>query len=325
MERAELPSVRIAREIRRRIEDGELRPGDRVPSTRRITQDWGVAMATATKALAELRAAGLVVARTGVGTVVAEPSRPARPARRPEPTGRPEPVDADGGPTRARIVRAAVAVADADGLGALSMRRVAADLGVATMSLYRHVHGKGELVALMADAVAATEPLPANESGHWRRALETVARTQWTLFRRHVWLAPAVSLTRPQPSPNLMRHTEYVLRALDGVDPSTAMYVSISLFGYVRGIALNLEAEAAAQQDTGLNPDQWMDTQERTFAAIVSTGDFPYLSLIVAGSFDFDLDRLFEFGLARLLDGFAALVEPATPPARPAQRGTAHR
>lgn len=306
MERAELPSVRIVEEIRRRIEAGELRPGDRVPSTRRITQDWGVAMATASKVLAALRAEGLVTARSGVGTVVAEPVRAATSTR---PVRRGESSTVDAGSVRDRIVRAAIAIADTDGLGGLSMRRVAAELGVATMSLYRHVRGKDELVALMADAVAAAEPLPGNGSGHWRDALEAVATVQWTLFRRHLWLAPAVSLTRPQPLPNLMRHTEYVLRALDGMDPATAMYVSITLFGYVRGIALNLEPEAVAQQDTGLDPDQWMDTQERTFVAIVGTGDYPYLARMVAGSFDFDLDRLFEFGLARLLDGFGTLVE----------------
>lgn len=78
------PSLRIAAELRRRIETGELRPGDRVPSTRAITAEWGVAMATATKVLTALREAGLVRAVRGVGTVVAEhPDRSAR-ADRPD-------------------------------------------------------------------------------------------------------------------------------------------------------------------------------------------------------------------------------------------------
>ncbi|WPR52497.1 winged helix-turn-helix domain-containing protein [Streptomyces sp. S399] len=78
----------IAAVLRRRIETGELAPGDRVPSTREITRRWGVAMATATKALTELRREGLVRAVPGVGTVVAPRDRPARPARpRPRPTG----------------------------------------------------------------------------------------------------------------------------------------------------------------------------------------------------------------------------------------------
>src|SRR3954468_2630132 len=116
------PYRQIVSEVRRRIEAGELRPGDRVPSARAITRQWGVAIATATKVHAALRDEGLTVARPGVGTVVAGPA----PRR-------------DHDLTEERIVAAAIAIADADGLAELSMRRIATDLGVATMSLYRHV------------------------------------------------------------------------------------------------------------------------------------------------------------------------------------------
>lgn len=77
---ADPPYLRIARDIRHRIDSGDLAPGDRVPSTRRITQEWGVAMATATKALAALNQEGLVRAVPGVGTVVVEPVRERRAA-----------------------------------------------------------------------------------------------------------------------------------------------------------------------------------------------------------------------------------------------------
>src|SRR5271154_2012303 len=108
---------RIVDELRGRIESGVLEPGDRIPSTRDIVKQWGVAMATATKVISQLRTEGLVSATPGVGTVVADV----------------------GGVTAERIVEAAVAVADAEGLSAVSMRRVASEIGVATMSLYRHV------------------------------------------------------------------------------------------------------------------------------------------------------------------------------------------
>ncbi|WP_241777660.1 GntR family transcriptional regulator, partial [Streptomyces sp. CT34] len=72
------PYRRIVQEIRGRIDAGELAPGDRVPSTRRITREWGVAMATATKVLTALRQEGVVRTVPGVGTVVAEPARAAR-------------------------------------------------------------------------------------------------------------------------------------------------------------------------------------------------------------------------------------------------------
>lgn len=100
---AEPPYLRIVGEIRRRIAAGELAPGDRVPSTRGITQEFGVAMATATKVLTTLRQEGLVQALAGIGTVVAEPGpgapsapsavragQPARPVRQPRPARPPE-------------------------------------------------------------------------------------------------------------------------------------------------------------------------------------------------------------------------------------------
>src|SRR6476661_475965 len=81
--RPEPPYARIVREIRRRITAGELRTGDRVPSTREITRQWGVAMATATKVLTTLQQEGLVSAVPGVGTVVRAPETGRPAARRP--------------------------------------------------------------------------------------------------------------------------------------------------------------------------------------------------------------------------------------------------
>src|SRR3954453_12233435 len=121
------PSARIAAELRRRIASGELAPGARMPSTRAIVQRYGVAMATATKALTTLRHEGLIRSVRGVGTVVAGAQPPRRaaasPARR-RPAG-------EGGLSVATVVAAGIAVADAEGLQALSMRRVAAELGAA--------------------------------------------------------------------------------------------------------------------------------------------------------------------------------------------------
>ncbi len=137
--------LQIAAEIRGRITDGRLRPGDPVPSTRRITQEWGVAMGTATKVIATLRdeGGGLVDVRPGAGTVVRQASR--------SQPGKPRAHEL----TRARILDVAITIADAEGAAPLSMRRVAAELAVATMSLYHHVTDKDELLLLMTDAVFA--------------------------------------------------------------------------------------------------------------------------------------------------------------------------
>jgi AcrR family transcriptional regulator len=299
------PYLRIVQDIRRRIDAGDLQPGDQVPSARRITQQWGVAIATATKVLAALQQQGLVQVVPGVGTVVA-PTRPITPSptrtpKRHRSTREPQPDL-----SRERIVQAAIAIADTEGMSALSMRRVATDLDVATMSLYRYVHSKDDLVLFMIDEAMGEEALPETPPEGWRARLELAARLQWRLFRRHRWLASAISLTRPQLAPNAMAHTEWVLRALAGLglDPSTMLHAHIMLFSYARGLATSLEAEAEAEQDTGMTSDEWMATQEATLNAIAGSSSFATLLRIANQSdFDLDLDTLFEFGLQRMLDG----------------------
>jgi AcrR family transcriptional regulator len=292
------PYRRIADEIRARIADRQLRPGDPVPSARGITREWGVALATATKVLATLNAEGVTRPLPGRGTVVA-----ARPAAAPARAARRHEGDPDL--TRERIVAAGIRVADAEGLAQLSMRRIATALGVAPMSLYRHVNGKDELLVSMMDSVLGEDPLPARPPKGWRAQLELSSRMQWLAFRHHPWLAQALSITRPQLIPNGMRHTEWALRALDGLGLTIQemMHVHTTLFSHVRGLALNLEAEAQAEQDSGLTSDEWMETQEHSFRVIAGTGDFPLLTRLVNSDIELDLDQLFDFGLGRLLDG----------------------
>ncbi|MFR9787492.1 TetR/AcrR family transcriptional regulator C-terminal domain-containing protein [Streptomyces sp. MB22_4] len=305
---------RIVGELRRRIETGELAPGDRVPSTREITRQWGVAMATATKVLTELRREGLVRAVPGVGTVVAAPAGPARPPR-PAVAGRQGGrADAPSAPsalTLGRIVTAAVAVADAEGLAAVSMRRVAAGLGVATMSLYRHVTDKDDLLTRMMDTVVAEDPLPAEPPEDWRAAIELACRRLWEQFRRHPWLAPALSVTRPQMVISALPYSEWMLSVLHsrGVDLHTAFTAHLMLLNYARGIAVNLESEREAEAYSGLDSEQWMDAQEPEFLEILATGRFPALSRLATAGYDLDLDALFEFGLRRLLDGLAVFLD----------------
>jgi AcrR family transcriptional regulator len=293
MTEVEPPYRRIVSDVRRRIEAGELRPGDRVPSARAITREWGVAIATATKAHAALREEGLTVARAGVGTVVAGPS-----------AGR------DRELTRPRIVAAAIALADRDGLGDLSMRRLAGDLGVATMSLYRHVPSRDDLLLEMINTTIGTVGLPVRHPRGWRPALELAARREWALFQQHPWLGPSMSLTRPQLAPNAMLITEWVLAAFDGTRLGFVerMYVQVLLFSFVRGLSSALEPEVEAQRESGLTADEWMQSQEKTLTAIMGSDAFPHFHALAEQEFDLDLDQLFEFGLTRLLDGIEVLV-----------------
>ena len=216
--------------------------------------------------------------------------------------------------TRERIVRAAVEIADAEGLPELTMRALADRLGMATMSLYRHVSGKDDLVLLMIEAVIDEFPLPEEPPDGWRARLEASARLQWTGYRAHPWMAGVTSLTRPLPSASLLRHTEWVMAALAGtrLDATAKMHVHTLLYSYVQGIAANLELERQAQAATGLSADEFMAGQEEHLRWVAESGEYRAFAGVVAelgGDFDLDLDRLFEFGLGPLLDGLAKVID----------------
>ncbi|MEU6981298.1 MULTISPECIES: TetR/AcrR family transcriptional regulator C-terminal domain-containing protein [unclassified Streptomyces] len=291
------PYLAIAAEIGRRIRSGELSPGERVPSTRAITHEWGVAMATATKALAALRQEGLVRPEPGVGTVVVGPGA--------------EGAGPAAGLSRERIVTAAVGLADAEGFGALTMRRLATSLSVSTTALYRHVPGRGELVRLMTDAVCAEVPLgpvPAD----WRTGLERAAWWLRGVYTRHGWMAHAMAgFMRPVAAPHAMAYTEWVLGVLRSTPMTAAqkLHTHLAIFAYVQGVGMANDLEAQARQDSGISDDEWMDQNEPRFDAIQSAGSYPLLhALTLDGGFTLSLDSLFEFGLRRTLDGIATMI-----------------
>ncbi|MEJ3651800.1 GntR family transcriptional regulator [Actinomycetes bacterium KLBMP 9759] len=294
------PYARIAAELRSRIASGELAAGERVPSTRALMREWDVAMATASKALTTLRQEGLVRAVPGVGTVVEGAGRRAAPAR-----SRPE-----QGLGVEQIVAAAVAIADAEGVAALSMRRVAAAIGVATMSLYRHVADKDDLVVRMTDAVLHEIELPAEPPEGWRRRVELAALAMWAAMRRHPWLGAQLSLTRPEPVAGGIAYSEFVISAFvdTGVDLTRAFFMHLTLFNFLRGAAINLEAEVEAEAVTGMDKEKWMDDRFATVLAIVSDGRHPTMHRLMGEEMDVELDGLVESGVAYLLDGMEAAV-----------------
>ncbi|MET7335084.1 GntR family transcriptional regulator [Nonomuraea sp. NPDC005650] len=309
--RPDPPYRRIVAEFRTRILAGDLRPGDRVPSIRQIAQRWGVAVATATKVVAALREEGLVETKVGAGTVVSV--RAGRTERPSGPSGPPKPRQAGvpkGSLNRRYVLHAAIAIADAEGLDAVSMRRLAAELGTGPMSLYRHVTGKDELVTQMADEVFGETELPDPGPEGWRAKLELVSRRQWELCRRHFWLPEAVSFTRPLLVPNMMAHTEWTLRALDGLGLPAQIRTreALTLPALVSTVALSMAQEAEAAQETGMTLDGWRLIQRKRADELLSSGRFPLLALVPEETVS-DLDGMFDYILARHLDGFAAMVE----------------
>jgi len=293
-------SARIYRELRDRIIAGTLAPGDRVPSARQIKKQWGVAIATASKALARLRQDGLVSAIRGVGTTVA--------AKKPGPraaTGSAHELGVG------RIVACATAIADHQGIAALSMRAIASELGVATMSLYRHVPGRDQLVDLMIDAAYGEVTLPAVPPAGWRARLTLLARGQWQLYMRHPWLPHVMSIARPQLAPNGMAHTEWAMRALDGtgLDLAAQIRVAIVLAAHARAHALDVERERHATLDSGMTVDEWFEAQAETLHAIIAARSLRLLARVAAApEIALDPETVFLFGLDRLLDGVAVLI-----------------
>ena len=294
-------SQEIAGELRARVASGALRAGARVPSVRQLMKRWGVANATVTRALGTLQREGLVRSTPGAGTVVVGPPSPssARAILASSPRGE---------LSREQVLAAALAIADREGLAAVSMRRVAAAVGVPTMSLYRFVATRDDLVLRVANAAVAETPPPERRARSWRATLSLLARKQWEGYRRHPWLAPLLSMTRPQLVPAGMAHTEAVLMALVPLFPDrrTLVHAALSFMAYVRGMATGLDAEAEAARESGLTEREYLAAHETEFGALLGTGAFPTLARVVAPpDLEVTLDGLFAFGLARFLDGIA--------------------
>ncbi|GAA4202816.1 TetR/AcrR family transcriptional regulator C-terminal domain-containing protein [Actinocatenispora rupis] len=216
-----------------------------------------------------------------------------------------------------RIVAAAVALADDDGVDSVSMRRVAARLDAGVMSLYRYVPGRDDLVDLMVDTLFARAALPEPGPDGWRARLELSARYEWSIYAEHPWVASLVaSTTRPPIAPHLMAYTDWRMRAVAGetADFPTLISVAILVSTFLQGAALTLAQENRATRDTGLDRRQWLARRRPAIDAAVRAHHLPMIARFGADSYAAsEPEAVFEFGLARMLDGIAALLGgPAT-------------
>ena len=224
------------------------------------------------------------------------------------------------GLTLDRIVLAGVAVAVADGLDAVSMSRVATELRAATMSLYRYVGTKDELLMLMMDAAFRQPPAARRAGEAWRPALTRWARAHLAVLRRHPWIV-RIPISGPPITPNQVTWFERALRCLAGTRLSEPEKLSTLLLvnGFVRNEALlaaDLQRAVAAR---GATMDAATASYGRMLAALVDRRRFPALSATIdSGVFDQigDVDEDFDFGLARILDGVDVLVRARGTPTR---------
>jgi AcrR family transcriptional regulator len=210
-----------------------------------------------------------------------------------------------------RIVAAAVKVAATEGLAAVSMNRVAAELDASTMSLYRYLAAKDELLALMVDAAIGTPPPKPGADEDWRAGLSRWAWAYLAVLRRHSW-ALRIPISGPQVTPNLTAWIEDGLSSMHdtGLAEAEKLSVILLLSGYVRNAA-TLAADMGADASASGTQPQIMPTWGRLLAQLTEAENFPALhSALASGVFDQDDDPEdeFAFGLERLLDGIDTLV-----------------
>ncbi|SNQ46867.1 Transcriptional regulator [Frankia canadensis] len=211
--------------------------------------------------------------------------------------------------TREAIVEAAIAIADAEGIEAVSIRRVAAALDARPMTLYSHIARKDGLLALMADHIAAEvlvpEPLPAR----WRDALRAIAHRTRDSSLRHPWML-RIHAGHPLLGPNALRHAEQSAAAVAELPlpPRRRVALLRAIDTYTLGhVATELhERQARDAYEPGV--------LQSYLADVLGSGDHPHLaqlpmSIVVAS--ETDARERFEEGLEWLLDGIAASVDAA--------------
>ncbi|MBF8193576.1 TetR/AcrR family transcriptional regulator C-terminal domain-containing protein [Nonomuraea sp. K274] len=213
--------------------------------------------------------------------------------------------------TREAIVAAAIAIADAEGIAAVSIRRVAAELGARAMTLYSYIERKEDLLALMLDEVAAEVLVPDPLPDGWRAALLLLARRERELVRRHPWRVDLISQRVPI-GPNALRHVEQKLSVFDGlgIDRLTAWRFLAVFNDYMTGFVVRESLERAAPRQLGINDAERAAVAEPYIKELVESGEFARLAPMIQQGVP-GADDNFERGLDWVLDGLEHAAKAA--------------
>jgi AcrR family transcriptional regulator len=224
---------------------------------------------------------------------------------RPEPAHRPAP----GPLSRERIVRAASAIADREGLAAVSLRKVAATLNAGPMRLYGYTSTKEGLLELMVDAVygeiAAAGPI----RGNWREVLRTIAHRTRQAAKKHAWFVDLLG-GRLHLGPSALAHLEASLAALGNrpgfEDIDSVIHAIGTVNAYVIGAIRSEASELNAEFESGMSKKQWQDATWPYLERMIATGRFPTIARVVKDAKHPTSDVAFEWGLDCVIEGIAA-------------------
>ncbi|MFK4809032.1 TetR/AcrR family transcriptional regulator [Devosia sp. ZW T5_3] len=215
--------------------------------------------------------------------------------------------------TGRQVARRAIALADQNGIHALTMRSVAQALGVSPMALYTYFPSKNELIEVMVDETFTEPSLTSEMAGGWKERLIVVAERNWSLLMHHPWLADVEGF-RPVLGPNVIAKYDFELSALEGVGLSDVEMdlVLATVLNFVRGAAKTKLDAAAAVHRTGQADDVWWRERGPLLAKVL--GDrYPLAQRVGAAAgahYDApaDPDLGFRFGLERLIDGIGLML-----------------
>ncbi|MEU3059711.1 TetR/AcrR family transcriptional regulator [Streptomyces subrutilus] len=211
------------------------------------------------------------------------------------------------------VVLAATALADEEGLAAVTMRALAQRLGVTPMTPYTYVPGKAELLDLMLDGAYGRmrrgRPVPGEP---WRARITRVAEDNRALIARHPWIAD-LAVTRPPLGPGVIGKYEQELAAFDGIGLTDAeMDAALThLLGFVHANAL--AAADAAHHNSRQSDEDWWAVSAPLLEQVLAPGRYPLAGRVGATVGAYDPQAVWAFGLRCVLDGLARLIETREP------------
>lgn len=212
------------------------------------------------------------------------------------------------------IVDVAVRMADDKSLDAVTMRRLAEQLGIVPMSLYTYVRDKAELIELMVDRVYAKMSRGRPRSRTWEARLRAVLDDNRELYREHPWLTE-VSVHRPPLGPGVMAKYEYELGALSptGLDDVELDAALTHALGFVASCARAAADKRATERESRMSDAAWWKANEALLATVFDPKRFPTAARVGAAAGErhgaaYDPDFMYAFGVERVVDGIAALI-----------------